>query len=66
MFGKLCNFKEQRGHCMVSYNDEEHRALSIWVSEQRNVCGKGIMDDTRKQRLDEIDYFMDSSEKGAA
>jgi hypothetical protein len=50
MYAKLCDFKEHHGHGMVAYNDEEYTALSNWVSVQRIVFIKGIMDDTRRKR----------------
>ena len=42
MFGKLCDFKKQHGHCVVSKNDEEHHALALWVQAQRCAFGRGI------------------------
>jgi dsDNA-binding SOS-regulon protein len=56
MYNKLRDFKQQHGHCTVSYNDENHKTLSKWVSVQRVVSGKGLMDETRQQRLDELNF----------
>lgn len=54
MYNQLCHFYKQHGHCKVSFNDTNHEALSKWVSVQRVAHGKGLMDKSRQQRLDEI------------
>jgi hypothetical protein len=56
MYGKLRDFKELYGHCLVSFNDENNEALPKWVSVQRVVNGRGLMHPTRKQRLDELGF----------
>jgi hypothetical protein len=56
MYDQLCKYKNQHGDCMVNYNDEKHQELSNWVSSQRVAFGKGSMDESRKQRLDEIEF----------
>jgi hypothetical protein len=56
MYVKLCDFKEQHGNCEVSYNDENNEASSKWVSVHRVTFGKGYMNETRRQRLDELNF----------
>ena len=56
MYDHLRTFKEQHGHCMVTYNDEKHQKLATWVAAQRAEFGKGSIDETRKRRLDELSF----------
>jgi hypothetical protein len=56
LYAKLCDFHEEHGHCIVTYNDESNEALAKWVSTQRVVFGKGLMDDSRNQRLDDMNF----------
>jgi hypothetical protein len=54
MYANLCDFHKEHGHCIVTYNDESNEALAKWVSTV--VFGKGSMDDSRKQRLDDVHF----------
>jgi hypothetical protein len=56
MYAKLCDFHKEHDHCKVTLNDESNHALAKWVSTQRIVFGKGLMDDSRKQRLDDLNF----------
>lgn len=56
MCHKLLDYKEQYGHCLVSYNDETNKALARWVSHQRVTYGKGKMDPSREQILNEVGF----------
>jgi hypothetical protein len=53
---QLRAFKEQHGHCMVTYSDEKHQKLATWVAAQRAEFCKGSIDETRKRRLDELSF----------
>jgi hypothetical protein len=56
MYAKLCDFHKEHGHCIFKYNDESNGALARWVSTQRVVFGKGLKNDSRKQRLDDVNF----------
>ena len=56
MYASLRDFFQKHGHCNVTYNDDCHGALGKWVFQQRVEFRKGNMDDTRRQRLDEIKF----------
>jgi hypothetical protein len=56
MYTELCAFKKEYGHCDVSYNDEENKALAKWVSLQQVTKGKGSMDEFRKKLLQKIGF----------
>lgn len=56
MFGKLCRYKEEHGHCEVPFTYEQCPELSHWVSRQRDVFNNGKMDGSRRNRLDEIGF----------
>jgi hypothetical protein len=49
-------FHSEHDHSVVTYSDESNEALARWVSTQRVVFGKGLMDDSRKQRLDDVNF----------
>jgi hypothetical protein len=55
-YKELFEYKEQHGHCNVSFNDEKNQPLAKWVSYQRCTYWKGKMDDTREQRLNNIGF----------
>jgi hypothetical protein len=56
LYAKLCDFRKEHCHCNVSYNDENNKALSKWVSKQRVNNRKMTIGDRRKQRLDELNF----------
>jgi hypothetical protein len=56
IYNAMVHFKEEHGHCLVKYYATEHRELGIWVSRQRNVYGKGRMDDSPNTRLDALGF----------
>jgi hypothetical protein len=56
MYASLCDFFQKQGHCNVTYNDDCHGALGKWVFQQRVGFRTGNIDDTRRQRLDEIKF----------
>jgi hypothetical protein len=57
MCNAMVHFKEEHGHCLVKYEyAKEHRQLGMWVSRQRKVYEKGLMDDSRKSRLDALGF----------
>ncbi len=41
---------------MVTYSDEQHQILATWVAAQRAHFGKGSIEETRKQRLNELNF----------
>jgi hypothetical protein len=56
MYAKLCEYHKQYGHCKVIKHDESNEGLSQWVAVQRQVFGNGEMDETRRQRLEDIGF----------
>ena len=56
MYERLREYNEHHGNCIVRYNDEQNQNLAIWVSAQRAEFVKGSIDDTRKRRLDELNF----------
>jgi hypothetical protein len=56
MYVKMCEYRKQYGHCKVTCNDESNEGLSKWVTVQRSVFGKGLMDEKRRQRLEDLEF----------
>jgi hypothetical protein len=56
MYAKLCDYHKQYGHCKVAYYDESNEGLSKWVSIQRSVYDKELMDEKRRQRLEDLGF----------
>jgi hypothetical protein len=56
MFGNLCKYKEEQGHCDVPFTYENDPELARWVSVQRIVFRLGKMDQSRRQRLEDIGF----------
>jgi hypothetical protein len=51
---ELMSFKEQHGHTFVP--NKSNAALYAWVRSQRLAKSKGRLSDSRKRRLDEIEF----------
>ncbi len=52
MFEKLCNFKQENGHCNILKSAVPD--LSNWVTHQRALFKKGSLPSARAQKLEEI------------
>ena len=59
MFAKLTEFKKRFGHCNVETKWEEDPALSGWVSAQRNRKSRGVLNDDKVIRLEELGFIWD-------
>ena len=56
MFVKLCQYKEEHGHCDVPFTYQHDPELANWVSVQRSVFHDGKMDGSRRSHLDGIGF----------
>ena len=56
MFVNLCKYKEEHGHCNVPFTYEKDPELAYWVSVQRHVFRLRKIDQSRRQRLEEIGF----------
>jgi len=59
-FRSLIKFKEREGHCLVAtvYYEDDY-SLGKWVSMQRRNKLKGILSESRCERLDSIGFIWD-------
>jgi len=63
-YGLLREFKREYGHCNVSRQDTQWRALTWWVPNQRTARRKGLLSRERIRLLDSLDFEWDRSGKG--
>jgi hypothetical protein len=56
MYAELCSYHKEHGHCIVKYHDENYEALANWVSLQRLNYRQGSMDETRQERLHDLNF----------
>lgn len=56
MYTQLEEFHAINGHCRVIYSYEANPPLGGWVSKQRTNLKRDIMDQERKDRLDELQF----------
>lgn len=56
-FQKLCEFKEQYGHCRVK--KEYDKTVYNWVNTQRTLSNRGQLREDRKEKLDSIGFYWD-------
>lgn len=60
-FQKLCEFKEQYGHCNVT--DKYNKALHEWTGTQRILKKKGLLITDKKEKLNSIGFCWDVHEE---
>jgi hypothetical protein len=56
MYAELCSYHKEHGDCIVKYHDENYEALANWVSLQRLNYRQGSMDETRQERLHDLNF----------
>lgn len=56
MYAFLCDYQKIHGHCDVPFHDNTYHGLATWVSSQRSVFRNGSIDETRKARLDALNF----------
>jgi Helicase associated domain/Helicase conserved C-terminal domain len=56
MFASLLQFKQQHGHCNVSFGDSKQPLLGTWVTKQRQDRRRRCLSEERVRRLDEIGF----------
>ena len=56
----FCLFQQKHGHCNVCYRDKSTQ-LAMWVGKQRYIFSTSKMDQTRKQRLDNIGFVWEQA-----
>jgi len=59
MFLALQQYNQAHGNCLVPQRCKENPRLADWVSEQRVVNNKGLLDAERFRRLDELGFDWD-------
>jgi hypothetical protein len=59
MYAQLAEFFMVNGHCRVTYSYEANPTLGGWVSKQRGNLKRNIMDQGRKDRLDQLQFTWD-------
>ncbi len=59
MFSALHTYQKKHGHTDVPQKDAEHRALGIWVSEQRKAHHRNRLGEERTERLCSIGFSFD-------
>ncbi|MDD5140399.1 MAG: Helicase associated domain protein [Verrucomicrobiales bacterium] len=59
MFLALQQYKQAHGNCLVPQRCKENPRLADWVSEQRVINNKGLLDAERSRRLDELGFDWD-------
>eukprot|EP00978_Attheya_sp_CCMP212_P026169 scaffold85627_cov42-Attheya_sp.AAC.1 len=52
MYERLKSFKEEHGHCRITFDFEADPALGTWVKIQRLLEKKGELDESRYEKLD--------------
>jgi hypothetical protein len=65
MYAELRGYHKEHGHCIVKFRDENHEALANWVSIQRVYHRQGLMDETRRNRLNELQFTWSIPTKAA-
>jgi len=53
-YGQLRAFKEQHGHCNVSFAKQKDRALYVWLINQRQLKRRGELATDRLNRLEDL------------
>jgi hypothetical protein len=56
MYAQLVEFHKVHGHCRVIYSYEANPPLGGWVSKQRTNLKRDVMDQERKDRLDQLQF----------
>jgi hypothetical protein len=55
-YGKLVEFKQKNGHCLVPNKYKEDKSLGIWVCKQRQLHIKNKIRSDRKGLLEELGF----------
>ncbi|MFP3727892.1 helicase associated domain-containing protein [Priestia filamentosa] len=61
-YEKLVNFKQQHSHTLVPQDFEEDKTFAKWVATQRYQNNKGLLEEDKVKKLDEIDFIWDVGE----
>jgi hypothetical protein len=55
-YGKLVEFKQQNGHCMVPNKYQQDTSLGVWVGNQRQLHSKNKIKSNRHVLLEELGF----------